>query len=460
MGFDKGMIKKVYLFLKPRNIENAIELMTEINGIYQHDYYESRTSSNINLCYICKKERKFHRDYINEKKISSANNNIVIDASDVPLHEFNGRESKEECLICLESFQLPEGDTLPCDHFCCHNCLFNYLKTEISSMKVTQIKCFVKDCDVILDENYIISKLREDEMLIEKYKLFKQRAEIYLSEDKKFCPEPDCNSYIQRGEDKYVQCRNGHKYCYICLKPWHGENECDEELDKDFQLWKSNKIVKRCPRCKMYTEKNEGCNHMTCAECKFQWCWLCEGEYKEDHYSKGACNGLQFARINSLSERNQQNRRHNNIYENEIFEERDNYYHEAHYNYRDREKGCCLCNHNIIDKLWFIAQNGPISLYYGNSCVHMFVSLFTILFLMVPICTITIFFELPDRHDTVNINPFVRIIAVLFSITQTICYLVPSTCLIIIAIIFTLPFPKTNICKIISEEKDAAGFYY
>ena len=79
---------------------------------------------------------------------------------------------------------------------------------------------------------------------------------------------------------------------------------------------------------------------------------------------------------------------------------------------------------------------------------------------MVPICTITFFFELPDRHDTVNINPFVRIIAVLFSITQTICYLVPSTCLIIIAIIFTLPFPKTNICKIISEEKDEAGIYY
>ena len=66
--------------------------------------------------------------------------------------------------------------------------------------------------------------------------------------------------------------KNGHKCCYICLKDWHGKAECDEELDKDFQIWKENKIIKRCPQCKFYTEKNEGCNHMTCAECQYQWC--------------------------------------------------------------------------------------------------------------------------------------------------------------------------------------------
>ena len=61
--------------------------------------------------------------------------------------------------------------------------------------------------------------------------------------------------------------------------------------------------MKQCPRCKIYTEKNEGCNHMTCTECKFQWCWLCEGEYNENHFSTGSCNGLQFAKINYLSEK-------------------------------------------------------------------------------------------------------------------------------------------------------------
>ena len=44
----------------------------------------------------------------------------------------------------------------------------------------------------------------------------------------------------------------------------------------------------------MWTEKNEGCNHMTCAECKYQWCWLCGGKYSYNHFYEGKCNGLQF----------------------------------------------------------------------------------------------------------------------------------------------------------------------
>ena len=68
IGFDEAMIKKVYIFLKPRNIDEAIELMTSIDGIYQHDFYEGRATSNINLYYICKRERRFHRDYVEEEK--------------------------------------------------------------------------------------------------------------------------------------------------------------------------------------------------------------------------------------------------------------------------------------------------------------------------------------------------------------------------------------------------------
>ena len=63
MGFDEGMVKKVYLVLRPRNLSEAIEMMSEQNGMYQHDFIESRASSNMEQCYICKKERRFHRDY-------------------------------------------------------------------------------------------------------------------------------------------------------------------------------------------------------------------------------------------------------------------------------------------------------------------------------------------------------------------------------------------------------------
>lgn len=82
----------------------------------------------------------------------------------------------------------------------------------------------------------------------------------------------------------------------MCLKEWHGNKKCSTEIDKDFLLWKKDKIVKQCPKCKFWTEKNSRCNHITCAECKYQWCWLCRGKYSETHFEAGGtCAGLQFS---------------------------------------------------------------------------------------------------------------------------------------------------------------------
>ena len=39
MGFDKKMINKVYILLRPKNIERAIDYMSEIDGIYQHKFF-------------------------------------------------------------------------------------------------------------------------------------------------------------------------------------------------------------------------------------------------------------------------------------------------------------------------------------------------------------------------------------------------------------------------------------
>ena len=52
MGFDKKMINKVYILLKPENIERAIDYMTEINEIYQHDFVPSSNPNEKNLCFI------------------------------------------------------------------------------------------------------------------------------------------------------------------------------------------------------------------------------------------------------------------------------------------------------------------------------------------------------------------------------------------------------------------------
>ena len=65
MGYEKKMINKVYILLHPEDMERAIDYMTEIDGIYQHDFFENNNKEkDKGLCFICKRPRRFHMNYI------------------------------------------------------------------------------------------------------------------------------------------------------------------------------------------------------------------------------------------------------------------------------------------------------------------------------------------------------------------------------------------------------------
>ena len=34
----------------------------------------------------------------------------------------------------------------------------------------------------------------------------------------------------------------------------------------------------------MPTERNQGCNHMTCSRCRGEWCWMCRGDWKVNRF--------------------------------------------------------------------------------------------------------------------------------------------------------------------------------
>ncbi len=95
------------------------------------------------------------------------------------------------------------------------------------------------------------------------------------------------NQKIQPQNNKPIKltCNNGHNFCSNCNKAWHNDSSCDDDSDiKDFATY-SGYIVKKCPKCKTWTEKNEGCNHMTCKICEYDWCWLCELECLPNHFN-------------------------------------------------------------------------------------------------------------------------------------------------------------------------------
>ena len=77
-------------------------------------------------------------------------------------------------------FKEENGSKIPCGHCCCNLCLYQYLKTEISNAKVTQLKCFYRNCSYLLNEQFVLNHLSNDTTMIDKYKVFKQRAEFIL----------------------------------------------------------------------------------------------------------------------------------------------------------------------------------------------------------------------------------------------------------------------------------------
>ena len=58
MGFEKKMINKVYILLRPINIQNAIEYMIEIDNKYQHNFIPSSNPEQKYLCFICEKPKE------------------------------------------------------------------------------------------------------------------------------------------------------------------------------------------------------------------------------------------------------------------------------------------------------------------------------------------------------------------------------------------------------------------
>ena len=315
MGFEEDLINTIYNNMHPIDLQEALDYLNKNErGQFTHSFLINEN----NVCTICGKGRNAHESdtlFVEDNNEDNNNNeNIDLIGELLGINNSNsnrfrayensyrksiGKDKKDiECGICGELINNPYRVKLKCEHYFCNDCYIDYLKEKITNANVSKILCMQHGCGTILETKFIKKILEGNKDLIEKYDKFLQRKKMLEQSDKiRFCPIPDCEGYAEKkGKNKYVKCNYGHEFCFDCGSKPHGRKKCVDIMDKEFEEWKSHKIVKRCPCCRMWTEKNEGCNHMTCAECKFQWCWLCLGPYSLNHYEVGSCNGLQFYR--------------------------------------------------------------------------------------------------------------------------------------------------------------------
>jgi E3 ubiquitin-protein ligase RNF19A len=160
---------------------------------------------------------------------------------------------------------------------------------------VLSIGCPDTHCDTEVTSEQIEAIVDAD--LFEKYKLFHHLAKMRLETDSRWCPKPDCNT-IMKGDPETLSCKCtnincGYEFCFNCSLEWHPGFTCEEiakktHLHKDTKRadkWKKKHKTKQCPQCRADIEKDKGCNHMTCASCQYQFCWLCMRKYTADHYN-------------------------------------------------------------------------------------------------------------------------------------------------------------------------------
>ena len=95
--------------------------------------------------------------------------------------------------------------------------------------------------------------------------------------------------------------RCDYEICIRCGLPYHKQKSCKAQLDdamNEFFDGEDKKNLSNCPRCGILILKSErdGCNHMKCSTCSYEFCWICGMKYTVNHFDKSnvfGCQGLQ-----------------------------------------------------------------------------------------------------------------------------------------------------------------------
>ena len=118
----------------------------------------------------------------------------------------------------------------------------------------------------------------------------------------KWCPRAGCEKFVRARNDRAhkIVCDCGQEICFKCGRVYHSSwytvfPQCNKEIEKQFDDWARDKDLRYCEMCKARIEKAEGCNHMTCYYCGYQFCWICGSTYTPDHFqalNPLGCGGL------------------------------------------------------------------------------------------------------------------------------------------------------------------------
>lgn len=205
------------------------------------------------------------------------------------------------CGICLENesvdrafFYASCGEK----HRYCKECLGSYAHVQIKD-GVTELMCpHPEGCTGHASDAEVMCLVDED--VYRKYVTFK---EARSNPNMRVCSLCSRHCYGSK-ESPTIACECGAKFCFLHDLA-HPDVSCAVYANRvrKLELESSRlmrRITKKCPSCLADTIKNGGCNHMTCANCHENWCWICNRVMKDGHFDATnifGCPGGQFRNV-------------------------------------------------------------------------------------------------------------------------------------------------------------------
>lgn len=211
-------------------------------------------------------------------------------------------KSMVECKICMDMTAYPDCTFLSaCDHAFCDSCVSTLLDHNIQEGTLKDCKCPETDCGVPIPPALVKSVVNAETYA--RYERLLLQSCLGTMNDVIYCPLLNCQTamVLNQNEPQAMCASCLHAFCLKCMQPAHQEGvvcsrvedeylNADEdgrkaleeaygkeklqallEAKKNGEWLKGN--TKPCPRCGTSIEKNGGCNHMTCTQCRREFPW-------------------------------------------------------------------------------------------------------------------------------------------------------------------------------------------
>mmetsp|Transcript_36092 Transcript_36092/g.51066 ORF Transcript_36092/g.51066 Transcript_36092/m.51066 type:complete len:503 (-) Transcript_36092:263-1771(-) len=212
--------------------------------------------------------------------------------------KLSAKSSNNACTICYEDQHRKIG--MPCGHEFCLGCWREFSINAIAEGPSCIRKTCPQDkCTELITEDEIEKSAKD---FLPKFESYQLRSFVESSTLTRWCPGRGCeriacasSASAMEQEGSVAHCDKCYiGFCIACGEEPHSPCSC-----KELARWSekcrnesetANWILantKSCPKCSSRIEKNQGCNHMTCQKCKYEFCWICMGDWSQHGANTG-----------------------------------------------------------------------------------------------------------------------------------------------------------------------------